>query len=743
MPPMNFRFVWTIPIVAVVLIQPLELAAQQTTDDAEASPLLIEPETPEAAFEAARLMIRLGRPELSRRYLQQFLDTNPDDATLLNLREKFGPGVFLNLDNNKALRPESTELLDRVNEVFRKNAADPKRVDRLIDDLSESSQKRAEATTALRNAGPNVVPRMIQRLAASQGDERDYLMVTLIKMGPQAVPPMIGALSSDNDDLRSAIIETMGHIDSVLSIPHLWYPAFGSDQPAGVQSAARRALQRLLDRPRASDINDFEASSDLRQTARRHLRGEYPWPTYTEDSDVTIWAWDPQQNTVTPIPMPTEAASLYEGSRLAHDAVRLSPRNRDVQGLYLALALGSEAYRNGPGQPLPKGRGTVANTALSAGMDVLNEALHEALNAGNAIAAEAIVPLLGQLSSRNDLATVGGPSPLIKALYSPDRRVRFAAAETILGLDPHEQFEHSARVVSVLTQSLRDDGTKAALVVDPNESRAIDMAGRFSEIGFSGGPFTAATGQQGFRIAASRNDIELVVVNANVSRWPLSQFVANFRSDSRTELLPIVIYGPERVEANVQYLIDHYPQVKFIVEPASTDFLEMQIRPFLDATAGRPLSPEERNRYSGAATFWLADIADRRRTNVFPIESAESALSDAIEDPGLSRNAISALSSIGSESAQTRLHNVAVGANYPAETRESAAWQLAFHIQRHGLLLRPTDIVQIKDALAAAQEPQLVTALTTVMGSLRPDATRSGQRLSNLTPPLPVLPPKP
>ena len=101
MPPMKFRFVWTIPIVAVVLIQPLELAAQQTTDDAEASPLLIEPETPEAAFEAARLMIRLGRPELSRRYLQQFLDTNPDDATLLNLREKFGPGVFLNLDNNK------------------------------------------------------------------------------------------------------------------------------------------------------------------------------------------------------------------------------------------------------------------------------------------------------------------------------------------------------------------------------------------------------------------------------------------------------------------------------------------------------------------------------------------------------------------------------------------------------------------------------------------------------------------
>ncbi|WP_166830845.1 HEAT repeat domain-containing protein [Thalassoroseus pseudoceratinae] len=741
MPLLKFRFVWTIPIVAVVLIQPLELSAQQPADDAENdSPLLIEPETPEAAFDAARLMIRLGRPELSRTYLQQFLDSNPDDALLLKLREKFGPGVFLNLDNNKALRPESTQLLDRVNEVFRKNASDPKRVDRLIDDLSASSQKRAEATTALRNAGPNVVPRMIQRLAASQGDERDNLMITLVKMGPQAVPPLIGALSADNDDLRSAVIEVLGHIDSVLSIPHLWYPGFGKDQPAGVQSAARRALQRLLERPRLSDITDFEASNDLIQTARKHLRGEYPWPTYTEDDDITIWAWNPQQNTVTPIPMPPTAASLYEGSRLARDAVRLSPRNRDAQGLYLALVLGSEAYRNGPGQPLPNGRGTVSNTALAAGMDALNAALHEALDAGNAIAAEAIVPLLGQLSSRNDLATNVGASPLVNALYSPDRRVRFAAAETILGMDPKAPFEHSSRVVNILTQTLRDDGKKAALVIDPNESRAIDMAGRFAEIGFSGGPFTAATGQQGFRIAASRNDVELIVVNANVSRWPLSQLLANFRTDPRTELIPIVIYGPERVEPNVQYLLDHYSQVKFIVEPASTDFLELQVRPFLNATAGRPLTPDERSRYAGAATFWLADIADRRRTNVFPIESAESALSDAIEDPELARNAISALSSIGSESAQVRLQNVAVGANYPAETRKSAAWQLAFHIQRHGLLLRPAQIVEIKNALAAAKEPELIASLTTVMGSLRPDAVRSGQRLSNLTPPLPVLP---
>ena len=739
MPLQNFRFVWTIPIVAVVLFQPLDLLAQPA-DDAEESPLFIEPETPEAAFEAARLMIRLGRPELSRRYLKQFLDANPNEATLLQLREKFGPGVFLNLDNNKELRPQSTELLDRVNEVFRKHANDPKRVDRLIDDLSASSQKRAEATTALRNAGPNVVPRMIQRLAASKNDERDNLMVALVKMGPQAVPPLIGALDADNDDLRSAVIEVLGHIDSELSVPHLWYPGFGDNQPAGVQSAAQRTLQRLLEVPRISDITDFEASAKLRQTARQHLRGEYPWPSYTEDTTITIWSWDAQQNTVIPIPMAPTAASLYEGSRLARDAVRLSPRNRDAQGLYLALALGSEAYRTGPGQPLPSGRGTVANTALAAGMDALNEALHAALNAGNAIAAEAIVPLLGQLSSRNDLATSNGPSPLIDALYSPDRRVRFAAVETILGLDPRAPFEHSTRVVEILTQSLQDDGTKAAIVIDPNEARAIDMAGRFSEIGFSGGPFTAATGQQGFRIATNRNDVELVVVNANVSRWPLSQMVANFRADPRTELLPIVIYGPERVEPNVQYLIQHYPRVKFIVEPASTDFLELQIRPFLNATAGRPLSADERSRFAGAATYWLADIADRRRTNVFPIESAESALSDAIEDPELSRNAIAAISSIGTELAQTRLQNVAVGANYQAETRVSAARQLAFHIQRHGLLLRPAQIVEIKDALAAAQEPQMVTALTTVMGSLRPDAVRSGQRLGNLTPPLPVRP---
>src|SRR6185436_12618619 len=110
------------------------------------------------------LMTDLARPGLAHLYLQKLLEANPDDETILKLRDKHGPALFLRLSNDKRLQPESITLLERVNAAFRKGATDPVRVDKLIDQLSKTAAEREVAILQLRNAGSYGAARLVAAL---------------------------------------------------------------------------------------------------------------------------------------------------------------------------------------------------------------------------------------------------------------------------------------------------------------------------------------------------------------------------------------------------------------------------------------------------------------------------------------------------------------------------------------------------------------------------------------------------
>ena len=88
-----------------------------------------------------------------------------------------------------------------------------------------------------------------------------------------------------------------------------------------------------------------------------------------------------------------------------------------------------------------------------------------------------------------------------------------------------------------ILRALNDSGRARGLAVHANTQSAQKMADFLKELGYDA-PI-AATGQDAFRVASERMDIELVVVDANVARWGLSQTIANFRADARTAPIPI------------------------------------------------------------------------------------------------------------------------------------------------------------------------------------------------------------
>ncbi|MFQ5733955.1 MAG: hypothetical protein ACE5KM_18615 [Planctomycetaceae bacterium] len=704
----------------------------------EPSLLLTEPKTPDEMFKAAVLMYRLARPNLARKYLKQLMDSKPSDKTLLQLRDKYGPADFLRLALAKDLQPLSRQLLDRVNAAFRARGADPKYISGLLDKLEGTDAERFVAITTLRNTGPIVLPRIFERIATSADAKRILaLQEALVDFGKPAIPALIGALESNSVRVRTVALSTLGAVGSKSEAPHLWPFAFNRNVHPAVRMTSREALGKLFGVKPAQVAATAPGSvaRELATIAKQHFRGEHVWKPGA-DKKVELWTWQagPGPPTLSTRRVTPRFASLYFGARFARQALELTPTNRDVQSLYVALSLAAAADPTWK-KPLPTGKGTAYNAALAAGSQVVNAALDLALKHGDANAAIGALVVLRQLATKNDLAK-GKRSPIVAAMRYPDIRVQFTAATTVLNVDPDAGFSGITRVVDVLARSLSDSGSPTSLVVNTNLQRASSLAGLLSEMGYD--PQVARTGRDSYKIATRRADIELILLQLNTIRWPLSQTLANLRADGRTKGIPIIIYGPPELEHRVQRHLKRYSRVAYIVDSTTSENLAIQVKPFLATIKTVPLSPQQRAEQRSAAAFWLAHIADGKRSRIYDLRPAEPSLTAAANDPRLASDAVTALAAIPTKGAQQTFHRVLTTPNADIKVRRLAASLLATHIQQFGLLLTNKQVTDVKNLHAAATDAELTTALAAVLGTLKPDGKRVGERLKTV--PLPRLP---
>lgn len=713
--------------------------------DEEPPLLLTAPKTPEEQFRAATLMYRLGRPNLAMKYLQQLMSAKPDEATLLKLRDKFGPADFLRLANAKELQPLSRELLRQVNAAFRKRGADPRFINRLIDDLSGDPADRDVALTTLKNTGPIVVPRIMERLAAETDSKRAALLQeALIDFGEPAVPPLVAALDSPATKVKTAAITALGFIGLRDTAPYLWNFAYNSKVAPGIRSAARQALARIYKTDVRSVANSKPASvsGELMRLALQYFRGEARGllpakPTSGKAKTTAVWVWN--DGTMRRTSVSPREADLFVGTRFAREALELAPRNREAQALFAAMSLSASADPTWE-RPLPQGKGTPFNAALAAGSEVVNDALALSLKHGDSNAATSCLLVLRQVATKNDLrpggSHPGGLPPIVAAMNAPDARVQFAAAATVLTIDPDAGFRGVSRVVPILARALTDDGAAKALVVNASVQKGATLAGLLGELGYE--PQIARTGREGFRLATQRNDIGLILLQLNTIRWPLSQTLANFRADPRTKSIPIAVYGPDGMKGRVQSHLDRYPLLAYIVESTTGEHLAMQLRPFLQSVKSAPLSGKQRAQQRDAAAYWLSYIAAGKRSQIYDLAPAEAALAAAVTDSAIATNAVQALAAIPTRGAQRALFTAVTADAGKRELRITAASLLATHIQRFGLLLTDEQVAGLKRLRQATGDAELSAALATIMGSLKPDAQRAGAELERV--PLPMLP---
>jgi len=702
--------------------------SQPAPPPTEESPLLTEPTTSVELFDAAVLCDRLYRPVLAKQYLDKFLKSNPPDAILLEVRDKYGPALFLRFAHNPDLQPAGAKVADVTTAATRRRSEDTTYLDSLIRNLGGPPEDRDTAQEMLDNIGPTVIPRMLQHVAAPQGTESaEVLVQSIVRMGEKTVPVLQGALESTNDSVRIAAMQALGYLGAKTAVPYLLAPAFDDHEPAGSRYAARLALSRILGLPtqKGDGPPSFGAAAELRRIARNALANRIPWPT--TDGLTDLWTWNEQTKSVVNNRLPPAVASAYTALRFSRQALALSPEDPETQALVVASDFAWRAQAKGE-------RGSLValnDTALTVGPDVLADSLSLGLKLGNPAVSIGALRALAAVGVRHQLYGSQAPrSPVLAALNDPNPDVQYAAALAILQSQPDRRFRGSQRVVEILTRAISGTHSPFAVVIDSNRERANETAGLLTRIGFEA--VTAFTGREGFELAADRANVVLVAVHANVIRWPLSQTISNLRADARTAQIPIVIYGPESVRQQVAGALTHYPLIDYLSESSTEARVESQVGPFLKRALALAETPANREQKIAEATAWLAQIARSNRTDIFPLDLAENPLMGLSTDRPTSANAMAALAAIPRGEVQRHFAQLASTDRFDPAIRLDAAHELTAHIQRFGLLLSRSEVAQLEAAWHDASSPELATALSAAVGMLKPNPKRVASRLQSI-----------
>jgi len=691
------------------------------------SPLLRQPESLRDMFDAARLMTDLARYRLAKRYLEMLLEKNPDGAELLKLRDRFGPAELLRLSRVQELRPASSDLLKKVNEAFGAASKDTQRIDRLVAKLAATPREREVALVTLRDSGATAIPRLLVSLGDPKNSEDHKLLVyALAKLGPEVVPSLLAAMDSPNPELRISVAEALGWIGSRDAIPHLLYPAYSSAENEKVRLKSLEAIKRIA-KNESIVQGSLGAAAALRRQALAHLSGKLE-PEAGPDGTVDAWVWDEGAGTIAAVPVTPTAASLFAGTRFAANAARLSPENAESQAVFLALSLGREAHSAGWSKPVATGPGTAHDLALSSGEKASVRALQIALENHNADAARGALQVLGELGSPANADN----SSLHAALNYPNARIQFAAANAIMN---RGNVDASQRLLEVFSRVLNGAGQAHGVVIEPNTTRSQLLVSQLDGFGYKA--LIAQTGREGFRLAAESANVAIVVVNANCADWALSETIVNLRADQRTASAPIVILGAATSQTKLEAMAARHQAMTFLDESLVADSLARTLRQFIERY-NPALSQRERSEQRGLAAYWLAHLAETNAPARTALSAAEPGLANAVDDPRLMSDALSALSRIPTTSAQGRLLQIILTATRPPESRELAAVQLAAHMQRHGVLLESGQRDELLKVSEGEIPPALATALATIHGVMRPDRTTIQKQVESFG-----LPPRP
>jgi HEAT repeat protein len=686
-----------------------------------------EPRTPLELWDAVDYLLRTNQAKKALPYIDRFVKSKPDDTTWISIRNRYGPGSILQLNDDAATRPFAQPLVEAMVVASRKYATRPERIAQFVSELTKTPEEQDYAVRHLREAGPDAIPFLVEALARPDlsADDRRLIVHNMGRLDRSVIPALIVVLDSPNPAIAADAATVLGLIGNNEAIPFLTFPAASPETPPTVRAAAQAAIARLTGRP--FDAQPRKPVQVLTDAAWRYHRRQVEFA----DDLAVIWAWDNDRKVPAARELPRTEAEGILGLQLARQTLRLHPDDREAQVVQISLALEKAIERIGF-SAFPDNDAANFAAAKASGPSVLIEVLKTAVKDGKPDLAAAATTALGQVTNRAALTATGRPHPLVDALYAPYRRVQFAAARALVALSPAEPFPGSSRIVPTLARFVANQALPRAVVIDSNPTRGSQLAGFLISLGYDSE--LELSGAKGFVAAAESADVELILISFDLFQtgWRLNDTLANLQADSRTAAIPVFIYGPLDVQYKRPNLDHDYPGIKFLVQPVDADMLLRQLK-------GLParLSEVERTNYAREAATLLARIATERKGPLTAdLTAAEPALTVALNEAQTAKAVATVLGDVPDPDAQRSLADVVLDPSQAPAIRKQSASELVRSIRRFGRLITAGQEARLTAILREETDPEARANLLTILRALVP--APSGNSLKTPASPVPI-----
>ncbi|HUG66834.1 MAG TPA: hypothetical protein VMM76_03715, partial [Pirellulaceae bacterium] len=559
----------------------------------------------------------------------------------------------------------------------------------LIDKLSDADPAiRHTALVDLRAGGTDAVIALIGVLAdSSRGTEHFAIRAALVNLKEVSVGPLVGALETRDEALLPQVIVVLSRLNASQVTPHFLRPYFTGDPEGLVRKAAEYGLMKLL----GEVPTQLDAERYLARETQEYLDGKLLGRLDHEDM-ITFWSWDSAKNAPVERRYPGATASLMMAARLSSDLYVIAPNNIDHQRLYLTALLESSKRANGLAQPLPSGAGTARAAAAGLGADAIADLLEYALAHEKTAAATGAIELLSEIGGQELLRSSGGrPSPLALCLTHSDQRVRFAAVETIMKLDPVEPFAGSSYLSEALGYFASTVGSRRVLVAHPRTDQAQTLVGMLNELGFEAD--TAQTGRQTLRLSVQYPDYEFFLISDAVDHPAAGELIQQLRRDPRTAALPIGLMARQEQFEQMERLTEFDPLSETFPRPHDVASVAIAVRRLLGRSGDDLVSFDERMAHAAAALDHVARLAeDSEKYSFYSLLRIEPAIEQALHTAPLTEQAARVLGFFGTPAAQRLLVTFASQNARRLSERQAAAAAFDAAISKRGLLLARHEI---------------------------------------------------
>jgi len=678
--------------------------------------------------------------------LDKVVAMNPDSSIALKLRNQAKQQALLD-----AFLEAPPETVDAIKKFFalaergrREWLRDQKRIAESVAKLVAAKEPTHiwTAIAELKTAGQHAAPQLFDALKKGKRDDHTTIDMAIMSCGPAVVLPLCEALNVQDDLVKQEIIFVLGQIKDTRALPALAAVAAG-DAPASVKENALDSIKRIA----AGNLQS--APVYYYEQAQAYYRQRYDVLQNPHD-DFIIWSWNAKDQSLVSRAAPEYAFYLEMTEKLCYQAIALDETFESVYPLLICSYLQQlntyssllDAVDEGTLQNLSeeeiaglKARkdrvAGILSTATALGKQHFYGALNFALQEGNSTVAVACEDILRRLGSPADLPVIVGgkgdrnmpaaaatADPLVAALDSDSKQVRYNAAVALAGMSTRA-FPGSDRVLPVLCQALGERGARVVLVADADVQVTNQLKSDLNEAGYiadiASDPDTALVA--GFSVPVK----DALVVDAGFAKS-----IGRFLADFRTSRMPVILLC---TEANMEAAKAAYEgKVSGIVmKPVEMAALQAALESAFKGakdTSGKALALKMN--YTAANAIASLDPAG----TVLPLDTAVEALAKSLDLPDeVKLESMKALGNIGSQAAEPDLASVAANAGNSVAARQAALDALTAIAIKHGTV--SFGVRELAEKLLADGDTTIREAAARLLGASASSATPIKQLIAN------------